>query len=153
MITKLTDHRLHMIQSYDLFVTYRSFDVIFDFNRIFVCKSFLSSKLQLNSIPTYFFWLYKATKALILWFQSLLMICFQLESWQWLFIKRKNTSTTSEAINLFRTIMICMNWQDTETAWCSRLVLWKRKTSVLDYPLWNGMEEVSKSPIRLDTYL
>ena len=55
MITRFTGHELHLIQSCNLIVMYRSFDVIFDFHQILALF-----ELQVNSIFTYFVWLNKA---------------------------------------------------------------------------------------------
>ena len=42
--------------------------------------------------------------ALILWCQSLSMICLQSGSWQWLFAETKNASTIPEATSLLKVL-------------------------------------------------
>lgn len=48
------------------------------------------------------------------------MICLLLGLWQYFFIKTKNIFSRFEATNLLEVIKISMNWQDIQTARCSR---------------------------------
>ena len=88
MMIGLIGYGLYVTQLCDLFVTYFNLDIILDFNQIltcnwiFICNQILASiQIAINSILTYFVWLYEAIEASVLQCQSLPVICLQLESW------------------------------------------------------------------------